>query len=132
VEITLISDTLRIVYMEYAGRGRWALRFSTVLIAFVASCFFTAVLFISNEPETLRGKIMLCAAVPAAVGCVGIFGERLIRGFNVNYIAVGDFSPFNLSNCYVVIGLITLVVYALFLDRFLVKKELPVDNRERY
>lgn len=123
--IVVIPRLFSLTYVENRGAAFGILQNHTIPLAIITSAVLLAVLwYLLSGRLTSRCLIISFSLVIA--GGAGNLIDRVGQGFVVDYLdfsSLFGFPVFNLADCYVVAGTITILAYVLFEERWKKKKK---------
>lgn len=112
--LSLIPGLLDITYVENTGVAFGMLPGYLWIMVAVTSVFILIMLgvLIFYRKHTALSRLSMILII---AGGIGNLIDRLVLGYVVDYIQVSFFPPvFNLADCFVVVGVILLLVYVIF------------------
>lgn len=110
-------DVFEFEYCENTGAAFSLFRDHVWLLSVISIVFLTAITVAVFRVKLPNIRWVRVAALLIVSGGVGNLIDRLARGFVVDFISVEliDFPIFNIADCFVCIGAIVLLVYAIFI-----------------
>ena len=113
--ISVINNFLNITYVKNMGAA-WSILADKSFIVLILSAMiiFAIILYVyKNKPNLLGEKIAYSFILG---GALGNFFNRIIDGYVTDFIDVKifgyDYPIFNFADCFIVVGVITLIIFA--------------------
>jgi signal peptidase II len=116
-EVVLIDGVFSLLYLENTGMafglfqgGRWVLIGITVVIMGLLIYYYVTL------PKTRFIKIYKILFLMIIGGALGNFGDRLLRGFVVDffYFSLINFPVFNMADVFLVVSVVVLIFLTIF------------------
>jgi signal peptidase II len=115
--LTVIPGIFKLTYVENQGiafglfqGGRWIFVGVAIIILIGIAVYY------ARLPKTKEYRFVKILLIIIAAGAIGNFIDRFKNGFVVDFLHASfiDFPVFNLADCYVVVGTISLMIISMF------------------